>query len=193
MDLCVICLMNVPDAQMRPCGHSMICRECTRELMTRSQLCPICRKPISSFEVGVYCESLGACGLWPTSLKNLTQLASGEGFNEYFQKQFNGNEAAYLRWKEVFDVLEIGNARDVGPDLPLERQVLMIMKSENLVKLRAMAKLCSPEFFDDPSLLVVAWRRLLEVLVLAMPPGFGDAARGVEESAREEEAAKEEK
>ncbi|GMH79387.1 hypothetical protein TL16_g12839 [Triparma laevis f. inornata] len=59
------------------------------------------------------------------------------------RKQFDGNEEAYLRWKEVFDVLEIGNARDVGPDLPLEQQVLMITKSEDLLKLRALAKLCS--------------------------------------------------
>ena len=64
-----------------------------------------------------------------------------EGFNEYFQKQFVGNEALYLRWKEVFDVLEIGNAKDVGPDLPLEQKVLLITKSEDLVKL------CSQDFF----------------------------------------------
>ena len=107
MDLCVICLVNIPDTQMHPCGHSMICRYCTQELMTRSQPCPICRKPISSFDVGIYCESLGARGLWPTSNKDPMQLASGKGFNEYFQKQFNGNEGPYLRWKEVFDVLEI--------------------------------------------------------------------------------------
>ncbi|GMH93350.1 hypothetical protein TL16_g12605 [Triparma laevis f. inornata] len=30
VDLCVICLVNAPDAQIRPCGHSMICRDCTR-------------------------------------------------------------------------------------------------------------------------------------------------------------------
>ncbi|GMI11016.1 hypothetical protein TrVE_jg3300 [Triparma verrucosa] len=36
-------------------------------------------------------------------------------------------------------------------------------------KLRALAKLCSIEFFDDPSLLVAVSRRILEVLVLAMP------------------------
>jgi len=45
----------------------------------------------------------------------------------------------------------------------------MITRSEDLVKLRALAKLCSLEFFSDPSLLVVAWRRILEVLELAMP------------------------
>ena len=52
-------------------------------------------------------SSIGEHGLWPTSLKNLSELASGEGFGEYFWNQFNGNEAPYLRWKEVFDVLEI--------------------------------------------------------------------------------------
>ncbi|GMI18271.1 hypothetical protein TrLO_g2767 [Triparma laevis f. longispina] len=46
----------------------------------------------------------------------------------------------------------------------------MITKSEDMVKLRALAELCSWDFFDDKSLLVVAWRRILEVLVLAMPP-----------------------
>ncbi|GMH47514.1 hypothetical protein TL16_g00078 [Triparma laevis f. inornata] len=113
-------------------------------------------------------------GLWPTSLKNLTQLASGEGFNDYFKTLFVGNEASYLRWKEFFDVLEIGNSKDVGPDLPLEQQVLMITKSEDLVKLRVLSKLCSKEFFEDKSLWVAVWRRILEVLVLAMPPGGGE-------------------
>ena len=38
-------------------------------------------------------------------------LARNNDFNEYFQKQFNGNEATFLRWKEVFDVLEIVGGR----------------------------------------------------------------------------------
>ncbi|GMI03145.1 hypothetical protein TrLO_g2503 [Triparma laevis f. longispina] len=155
---------------LRPCGHSATCRECTEELRGRNEPRPLYRKKIAGFTVGKWQSTIGEHGLWPTSLKNLTQLASGEGFNEYFRNQFNGNDATYLRRKEVFDVLEIGNVRDVGPDLPLERQVLMITKSEDLVKLRALAKLCSREVFDDKSLLVVAWRRILEVLVLAMPP-----------------------
>lgn len=104
---------------------------------------------------------------------------------------FNGNEASYLRWKDVFDVLKIGNARDVCPDISLEQQgrtregrilyegrhsnssfrspstcllvtqVLRITKSEDLVKLRALAKLCSREFFEDPSLSVPVSRRIL--------------------------------
>ncbi|GMH67714.1 hypothetical protein TL16_g04752 [Triparma laevis f. inornata] len=169
-DTCIVCFNNVVNANLRPCGHSATCKGCTEKLRGRNEPCPLCRKKIAGFTLGKWQSTIGEHGLWPTSLKNLTQLASGEGFNEYFQKHFNGNEEAYLRWKEVFDVLEIGNARDVGPDLPLEEQVLRITKSEDLGKLRALAKLCSREFFDDPSLRVVASRRILEVLVLAMPP-----------------------
>ena len=90
---------------------------------------------------------------------------------------FVGIEASYLRWKEVFDVLEIGSTSEVGPDLPLEQQVLMITKSEDVAKLRALAKLCSKEFFDDPSLRVAVWRRILEVLELAMPSVVEKKAR----------------
>jgi len=65
--------------------------------------------------------------------------------------------------------------------------VLLITKSEDLVKLRTLAELCSKDFFDDPSLLVVVWRKILEVLVLAlaMPPV-------VEKKVRKEEAEEEE-
>ncbi|GMH68741.1 hypothetical protein TrLO_g1808 [Triparma laevis f. longispina] len=134
--------------------------------MTRSQPCPICRKPISSFEVGVYSGSLGERRLWLTSARNIRELAKNDAFNEYFQKQFNGNEATFLRWKEVrncFDVLEIEGGKGIYYTVreSNEQQVLRITRSEDLVKLRALAKLCSREFFDDPSLLVVAWRRFL--------------------------------
>ncbi|GMI08664.1 hypothetical protein TrLO_g12655 [Triparma laevis f. longispina] len=61
----------------------------------------------------------------------------------YCSKEHQGNEEAYLRRKEVFDVLEFGNASEVGPDLPLEQH--MITRSEDLVKLRTLAKLCSLE------------------------------------------------
>ncbi|GMH60914.1 hypothetical protein TL16_g03151 [Triparma laevis f. inornata] len=175
---CVVCLDNVVNAKLKPCGHSATCRECTQELMNLKEPCPLCRKLIASFTVGKWQSTIGEHGLWLTSLKNLTQLAGGEGFNEFFRNQFNGNEATYLRWKEVFDELEIGNARDVGPDLPLEQQVLMITKSEDLVKLRALAKLCSLEFFEDSSLSVTVEKRILEVLVLAMPPVVEKKVRG---------------
>ncbi|GMH79626.1 hypothetical protein TL16_g08205 [Triparma laevis f. inornata] len=103
--------------------------------------------------------------------KNSRQLASGEGFNEYFRKQFNGNEAAFLRWKEVYDVLEIVGGMGCHHNVRghLETQVLSITRSEDLVKLRALAKLCSRDFFNDESLLVSGVEEDLEVLELAMP------------------------
>ncbi|GMH73465.1 hypothetical protein TL16_g06201 [Triparma laevis f. inornata] len=75
---------------------------------------------------------------------------------------FDGNEATWKRWKKVFDVLGIEGGKGGGGSI--ESQVLRVTNSEDLVKLRALAKLCSHEFFDDPSLLVVAWRRIMEVL-----------------------------
>ncbi|GMH76699.1 hypothetical protein TL16_g07167 [Triparma laevis f. inornata] len=60
----------------------------------------------------------------------------------------------------------------------METQVQSITRSDDLVKLRALAKLCSQDFFNDPSLLVVAWRRILEVLELAMPPVVEKKVRG---------------
>ncbi|GMH97158.1 hypothetical protein TrVE_jg7838 [Triparma verrucosa] len=169
-DKCIICMDRVVNVKFKACGHSMTCRVCTDENMRRGMPCPLCRKPMSGgYLVGKFVDSIGAHGLWPTSLKNLTQLASGEGFNEYFRDLFVGNEAAYLRWKEVFDVLEIVGVGAEGGSESLEQQVLKITGSEDLEKLRALAKLCSIEFFNNPSLLV-AVSRILEVLVLAMPP-----------------------
>ncbi|GMH65542.1 hypothetical protein TL16_g04222 [Triparma laevis f. inornata] len=106
-----------------------------------------------------------------TSARNTRELAKNDGFNEYFQKQFNGNEATFLRWKGVFDVLEIKGGKGIYYTVreSMEQQVLRITRSEDLVTLRALAKLCSKEFFDDLSLLVLAWRRILEVLELATP------------------------
>ncbi|GMH60882.1 hypothetical protein TL16_g03146 [Triparma laevis f. inornata] len=51
----------------------------------------------------------------------------------------------------------------------MEQQVLRITRSEDLLKLRALSKLCSREIFNDVLLLVVAWRRIMEVLELAIP------------------------
>ena len=163
-DKCIICLDNTVSTKLKPCQHSVCCKACVEELFRRRQPCPLCRKQISGWEVGKFIGSLGAHGLWPTSLKNLMQLASGEGFNEYFRNLFVGNEASYLRWKEVFDVLEIVGVREEGGGESLEQQVLKITGSEDMKKLRALEKLCSPEFFDDVSLLVVVSRRVLEVL-----------------------------
>ncbi|GMH96571.1 hypothetical protein TrVE_jg8139 [Triparma verrucosa] len=169
-DKCIICMERVVNVKFKSCNHSMTCRECTDENMRRGMPCPLCRKSMSGYRVGKFVDSIGAHGLWPTSLKNLTQLASGEGFNEYSQDLFVGNEGPYLRWKEVFDVLEIVGVGAEGGGESLEQQVLKITASEDMERLRALAKLCSREFFSDESLLVAVSRRILEVLVLAMPP-----------------------
>ncbi|GMH80420.1 hypothetical protein TL16_g08539 [Triparma laevis f. inornata] len=72
---------------------------------------------------------------------------------------------------QEFDLLEIEGGRGIYYTVRevMEQQVLRITRSGDLVKLKALAKLCSGEFFDDMSLKVVAWRRILEVLELAMP------------------------
>ncbi|GMH50091.1 hypothetical protein TL16_g00691 [Triparma laevis f. inornata] len=55
--------------------------------------------------------------MWLTSARNIRELARNDGFNEYFQKQFNGNEATFLKWKEAFDVLEmLGGEEIIVPD-----------------------------------------------------------------------------
>ena len=34
-------------------------------------------------------------------MEDIRELARNDGFNEYFRKEFKGNEATYLQWKEV--------------------------------------------------------------------------------------------
>ena len=136
-DKCIICLDSDPNAKMRGCNHSYTCRDCTEDLILHDDPCPVCRKPFTRFDVGKWSSGVGELGVWPASLENLTQLASSEGFNEYFQDLFVGNETSYLRWKEVFDVLDIHGPGIFGPSMPLLQQVLRIMKSKDLMILRA--------------------------------------------------------
>ncbi|GMH65535.1 hypothetical protein TL16_g04219 [Triparma laevis f. inornata] len=142
---CCVCMVSDPSAKLRPCGHTVTCGDCTEKMrMQGHQTCPFCRKAITGYELGKWSSTTGAAGLWPTSLKNLSELASGEGFNDYFHDKFNGNGASWRRCKEVFDVLGIAK----GGGGSIETQVLRITKLEDLVKLRALAELCSKEFFD---------------------------------------------
>ncbi|GMH47598.1 hypothetical protein TrLO_g8202 [Triparma laevis f. longispina] len=101
-------------------------------------------------------------GIWPLSLRYLSWLTSADDFNDYFRNEFDGNERSYIRWKKSFDVLEIGTG-GLGPNLLLEQQVLRITNSEDLVKLRALEKLCSPEFCDDPLLPTAVDRRNVKI------------------------------
>ncbi|GMH75567.1 hypothetical protein TL16_g06805 [Triparma laevis f. inornata] len=177
--MCCVCMANDPSAKIMPRGHTVACRDCTKKLMKLRDPCPFCRRQIQGYELGKWTSSTGAAGLWPALLKNLSELASGEGFNDYFRDLFNGNEASWRRWKEVFDVLGIAK----GGGGSIETQVLGITNSEDLVKLRALAKLCSKEYFADPSLLVVAWRRIMEVLDVEEEVG-GEKGEKEERSAR---------
>ena len=66
----------------------------------------------------------------------------------------------------------------------IETQVLEITNSEDLMKLRALAKLCSRDFFNDESLLVVVWRRIMEVMETEKNEG-GEKDKKEEGAARE--------
>lgn len=48
---CKICLSDVADVVMRPCGHGALCEDCTRRLVGEKStaFCPYCRTPISAF------------------------------------------------------------------------------------------------------------------------------------------------
>ncbi|GMH75778.1 hypothetical protein TrST_g3080 [Triparma strigata] len=169
---CCICLIKDANCKLVPCGHSVTCRDCTVELLARPggaggcRPCPFCRKHITAFNHGRFIDTRGTHGLWPQTLIYFTNLVSGEGFSEYFQDLFTGNEESYLRWKVVFDMLNLVKADNENPSTPvdsLEMQVVKLMKGRDLVKLRALATLCSNAYFDDKTLLVATRKRITEV------------------------------
>ncbi|GMI04035.1 hypothetical protein TrLO_g275 [Triparma laevis f. longispina] len=43
-DTCIICLDNVTNAKLRPCGHSATCKECTLGLGIRNEVKKIARE-----------------------------------------------------------------------------------------------------------------------------------------------------
>ena len=45
---CPICMSNVKDIILQPCGHCCMCKMCYDKMQYRDQKCPICRKPITS-------------------------------------------------------------------------------------------------------------------------------------------------
>ncbi|KAG5232504.1 E3 ubiquitin-protein ligase [Salix suchowensis] len=56
---CVICMSEPKDTAVLPCRHMCLCSGCAKELMSRSDTCPICRQPIQELmEIKVNkCES----------------------------------------------------------------------------------------------------------------------------------------
>jgi hypothetical protein len=45
---CVICMHNVKDIILQPCGHCCMCKMCYDKMQYRNQNCPMCRVPIRS-------------------------------------------------------------------------------------------------------------------------------------------------
>lgn len=165
--ICCICESNEPNAKIRSAATLP-----RAELVLRKEPCPFCRRPIEGFDVGKWSSVIGEHGLWPTSLVNLRNLASGEGFNEYFQQMFDGNEKAYERWQSTFDRLGIlKEIKDEGSGVEMETQVFIILNSNDMAKLRAVEQICHQDYFHDSTLLVVARRRILDVLMMADPAG----------------------
>mmetsp|Transcript_22077 Transcript_22077/g.55586 ORF Transcript_22077/g.55586 Transcript_22077/m.55586 type:complete len:432 (+) Transcript_22077:115-1410(+) len=51
-DECIVCLAAVKDAVLIPCGHICMCFECSKQVQSTSNLCPICRADIDhAFQV----------------------------------------------------------------------------------------------------------------------------------------------
>ena len=45
---CTVCLDNVREVLLHPCGHVCVCQDCSDRLKYGDNQCPICRKNISS-------------------------------------------------------------------------------------------------------------------------------------------------
>lgn len=44
---CSVCLTNVPNTLLVPCGHACFCGKCAGEFLGRDNKCPICRGPVT--------------------------------------------------------------------------------------------------------------------------------------------------
>ena len=50
-NLCIICHINAPNFVYIPCGHMVTCNECVQKWSEKSDNCPYCMLPASSFKV----------------------------------------------------------------------------------------------------------------------------------------------
>lgn len=53
VDLCCICEERTPDTRVQPCGHVVVCQECSIDLQQTadSDHCVVCRRPITKIEI----------------------------------------------------------------------------------------------------------------------------------------------
>mmetsp|Transcript_81415 Transcript_81415/g.220576 ORF Transcript_81415/g.220576 Transcript_81415/m.220576 type:complete len:491 (-) Transcript_81415:102-1574(-) len=49
---CVVCLAERVDTQLRPCRHSCLCEGCARQMTANHRGCPICRHPVTTYQLG---------------------------------------------------------------------------------------------------------------------------------------------
>ena len=45
---CIICMSDVAVIMVKPCNHVCFCQECGKDLVKKTENCPICRKRIAS-------------------------------------------------------------------------------------------------------------------------------------------------
>lgn len=45
-NVCCVCMSNVKDAALTPCGHKAVCLSCGRVLANQRRACPICRQTV---------------------------------------------------------------------------------------------------------------------------------------------------
>ena len=45
---CIICLSDAAVLMVKPCNHVCFCEECGKDLVKKTENCPICRKRIAS-------------------------------------------------------------------------------------------------------------------------------------------------
>ena len=51
---CPVCLSNIKDVRLSPCGH-MMCKSCVKNYITRRETqCPICKQKFTSFDKVYY-------------------------------------------------------------------------------------------------------------------------------------------
>lgn len=46
---CIVCFERVRNAAIFPCGHAQMCEQCTRNIMTGNNLCPVCKRMIAEY------------------------------------------------------------------------------------------------------------------------------------------------